>query len=100
MVEGLAAFAGEDFLSADDVSFLQIAHKNAISEFASHIDVIVEAFGFTEYEVNSVFARADRTPYEGLLNVAKQSALTDNTSVRPLLLEARNLWKRYGRAKI
>ncbi|KIW25048.1 uncharacterized protein PV07_10721 [Cladophialophora immunda] len=101
MIEGLAAFAGESYLSAAHVSGLRAAYQDAIAAFATaHADAVVAAFGFTEYELNSVFARADQTPYEGLLDVAKQSELTDNVFIRPTLLKARSLWKKYERAKI
>ncbi|KAJ9608524.1 hypothetical protein H2200_007512 [Cladophialophora chaetospira] len=100
IIEGLAAFAGADFLSRENVSDLRVAHKDAISAFSGDLDAVMEAFGFTEYELNSVFARSDQTPYEGLLEVAKKSELTDNTFIRPTLLEARSLWKKYGRAKM
>lgn len=101
MIEGLAAFVGHDYLSSNDISNLRRAHETAISRFAgAHVDAVVDALGFTEYELNSVFARSDQTPYEGLLEVAKQSEMTDNTFIRPAMLEARNLWKKYGRAKI
>ncbi|KIW96393.1 uncharacterized protein Z519_03462 [Cladophialophora bantiana CBS 173.52] len=100
MVEGLAAFAGEEYLSAEHVASLRLAYQHAISDFATHAHALVEAFGFTEYELNSVFAQSGQTPYEGLLDVAKQSELTDNVFIRPTLLRARSLWKKYGRAKI
>ncbi|EXJ63786.1 hypothetical protein A1O7_00121 [Cladophialophora yegresii CBS 114405] len=100
IVENLAAFAGTDLLSAEDLANLRLAHKDAISIFAGNVDRVVDALGFTEYELNSVFARSSQTPYEGLLEVAKQSELTDNRFVRPMLLEARSLWKQYRRAKI
>ncbi|KIY00219.1 uncharacterized protein Z520_03904 [Fonsecaea multimorphosa CBS 102226] len=100
MVEGLAAFAGEAYLSATQVASLRAAYQDAIAKFASHADTLVAAFGFTEFELGSVFARSSENPYEGLLDVAKQSELTDNTIVRPTLLKARNLWKKYERAKI
>ncbi|OAP58010.1 hypothetical protein AYL99_07100 [Fonsecaea erecta] len=100
MVDGLAAFAGEAYLSADHVASLRAANQLAIATFAKHADTVVHAFGFTEFELNSVFARSSQTPYEGLLEVAQQSELTDNVFVRPTLLRARSLWKKYGRAKI
>ncbi|OCT53160.1 putative peroxisomal acyl-coenzyme A oxidase 1.2 [Cladophialophora carrionii] len=100
IVENLAAFAGTELLSAEDLANLRLAHKAAISVFAREVERVVEAFGFTEYELNSVFARSSQTPYEGLLEVAKQSELTDNRFIRPTLLEARSLWKKYSRAKI
>lgn len=98
MLEGLVAFAGSDYLSSSDVSSLRFAHDTAISTFAKHVDAVIEAFGFTQYELNSVFAQSDQTPYEGLLKEAKQSELTDNAFIRPTLLQARSLWKKHGRA--
>ncbi|OAL26512.1 hypothetical protein AYO20_10081 [Fonsecaea nubica] len=102
MLEGLSAFAGSPYLTTDDVSSLRAAHTTAIARFATggHADALVAAFGFTEFELNSVFARASETPYEGLLDVARRSDLTDNTFVRPTLLKARSLWKKYERAKL
>jgi hypothetical protein len=100
IIESLAAFAGTELLSAEDLANLRLAHKDAISVFTRNVDRVVEAFGFTEYELNSVFARSGQTPYDGLLEVAKQSELTDNHFIRPTLLEARSLWKKYSRAKI
>ncbi len=102
MIEGLVAFVGTDYVSGADVARLRVAHEGAIRTFAAadRVDAVVEALGFTEYELNSVFARSDRDPYEGLLEVARRSELTDNTFIRPTLLEARSLWKKYARSRL
>jgi acyl-CoA oxidase len=100
MVEGLAAFAGQAYLSQADVSSLQRAHEAAIARAAPHIDRLVEALGFTEYELDSAFARGDKTPYEALWQTAKESELNDNAFIRPSLLYARNLWRKFPSSKL
>lgn len=102
MLEGLKGFVGSEYLSEQDIQSLQIAHRGAISSFTQHVDPIIDAFGFTDTELNSIFTQQDRTPYEALWDIARQSQLSDNTSIRPILLHARSLWKKYqgARAKI
>lgn len=95
MLEGLDAFVGSNYLSESDISTLRIAHQTAISSFGQYVDVIVDALGFTESELNSVFARKDQTPYEALWESAKQSELSDNAFIRPILLHARGIWKKH-----
>jgi acyl-CoA oxidase len=100
MVEGLAAFAGQSYLSPAEVSSLRRALEVAVANSAPHIDSLVEALGFTEFELDSVFARGDKTPYEALWEGAKQSELNDNAFIRPSLLYARNLWRKYPSSKL
>jgi hypothetical protein len=95
MLDGLDAFTGTDYLSVDDITHLRSAHRASLFAFTSHVTSIVDAFGFTEFELDSVFARKDKTPYEALWDTAQESALTDNNFIRPELLRARSLWKQY-----
>ncbi|KAF9889040.1 hypothetical protein FE257_008017 [Aspergillus nanangensis] len=95
ILEGLDAFAGTQYLTEEDISGLRKAHASCIASFGDHVSSIVDAFGFTESELNSAFARDNQTPYEALLETAQQSPLTDNRFIRPTILRARNLWKSY-----
>lgn len=99
MIDGLEVFVGSEYLSESDVANLRTAHRAAILSFSNHVKSIVDAFGFTEMELNSVFARKDKTPYEALWEIAQQSDLSDNRTIRPTLLHARSLWKRYPGSK-
>jgi hypothetical protein len=95
MLEGLEAFVGGEYLSRQDILSLRTAHRAAIFSFSGHVDSIVDALGFTEAELNSVFALKDKTPYQALWEIAQHSELSDNRFIRPTLLNARNLWKKY-----
>lgn len=98
-MENLEAFAGTDYLTEDDISHLRNMHRICISSFSDHIYAIVDALGFTETELNSAFAQNNQTPYEALLETAQQSTLSDNHFIRPTVLRARSLWKKYQGAK-
>ncbi|KAH0827731.1 hypothetical protein FOPE_00185 [Fonsecaea pedrosoi] len=95
MLEGLEAFVGSEYLSEKDIQSLRTAHRDAISSFTQCVDPIIEAFGFTDTELNSVFTRKDRTPYEALWDIAQKSQLSDNSLIRPTILRARSLWRNY-----
>lgn len=69
-----------------------------ISLFSNHhhVDSFVEALGFTAMELNSAFAGDQTiTPYEALLETARQSELNDNRFIRPAIARARTMWKKY-----
>jgi hypothetical protein len=102
MAEGLDAFAGAAYLSETDITNLRSAHQASVSSFGAHVDLIVEALGFAESELNSAFARDNQTAYEALLDTAQQSEMSDNRFIRPVVREARTLWKKYqgGQVKL
>ena len=95
-------------LPASQLSSLRAAYDEAINDFAdNHVQTVVEAYGLTEYELDSAFARADQTPYEAIFEGAKRSEMSGE-GVRhlwPLMVETRGLWKKIeeeerGRAKL
>jgi len=95
MLDGVEAFVGIEYLSNHDIANLRTAHRVAIDNFSNHVQKLTDAFWFTEMELNSVFAREAENPYEALWELAQQSDLSDNQSIRPTLLHARSLWKKY-----
>ncbi|GES66337.1 hypothetical protein ATEIFO6365_0013030500 [Aspergillus terreus] len=95
ILESLGAFAGTNYLAQEDISSLRDTHRSCIASFSNHVQSIVDALGFTEIELNSAFARESQTPYEALVETARQSEMTDNRFVRPTILQARKLWKKY-----
>jgi len=95
MLEGLDAFAGTTYISESDISILREVQGQHISSFTLHVDPIINALGFTEMELNSAFAKDNQTPYEALLETAKQSDMNDNNFIRPDIAKARNMWKQY-----
>lgn len=59
------------------------------------MDSVVDAYGFTEYELDSALARTNQTPYEALFEGAERSELSGERMqhLYPLILETRGLWK-------
>ncbi|KAK5952764.1 hypothetical protein OHC33_006357 [Knufia fluminis] len=64
-------------LTQGQLSSLRTAYNDAITDMAdNHVASIIEAWGLTEYEIDSALARSDQTPYEALLDGAKRSEMS------------------------
>ncbi|KAI1612554.1 acyl-CoA dehydrogenase/oxidase C-terminal [Exophiala viscosa] len=75
-------------------NLLAEAYRNAINDLAdSHVARIIDAYGFTEYELDSALARADETPYEALLNGAKKSEMNNMQHLWPMMVDTRRIWR-------
>jgi acyl-CoA oxidase len=90
---------------------LRSAYQSALDHFAGggHVAAIVNAYGLTEYEMDSALARADQTPYEALLEGAKKSEMSGEkmSHLWPMMVDTRRLWQRieeeegsFGKAKL
>ncbi|KAL6248640.1 hypothetical protein RBB50_004895 [Rhinocladiella similis] len=76
-------------------SLLADAYRNALDNLAeNHVAKIIDAYGFTEYELDSALARADQTPYEALLEGAKKSEMNHMQHLWPMMVDTRRIWKR------
>jgi Acyl-CoA oxidase len=95
MVEGLNTFAGHSFITAEDAAYLRLAQEQAIETFGLHVDTILDAYSFTDYETDSNLCKSDRTPYEAIMDVVRKSPLNDTQFMRPTMISARLLWKKY-----
>lgn len=82
---------------------LRSAHDAAIEELASeHLHDIIEGYGFTEYEMDSALARADKTPYEALFEEgAKRSEMSGNgmSHLWPMMVDTRKTFERIQEAR-
>lgn len=82
------------------------AYRSAIKNLATnHVSQIIDAYGFTEYELDSALARADQTPYEALLEGARKSEMNNMQHLWPMMVDTRGIWKeiereRVGKAKL
>ncbi|TKA78007.1 hypothetical protein B0A55_03845 [Friedmanniomyces simplex] len=82
---------------------LRAAHDAAIENIAAnHLASIIVAYGFTEYEMDSALARADKTPYEALFEEgARRSEMSGNSMSHlwPMMVDTRQMWKRIDGAR-
>ena len=84
-------------LTAVQTKLLRSAYDSTIENFAMrHVQELIDAYGFTEYEMDSALARADQTPYEALLDGAKASEMNRMQHMWPTLVDTRNTWKHLG----
>lgn len=84
-------------LSAAQYSALREAYQSALDNFAdNHAAAIIDAYGLTEYEMDSALARADQTPYEALLDGAKRSEMSGEkmSHLWPMMVDTRSIWRR------
>ena len=90
-------------LTRTQLHSLRHAHDAAIEHLASkHLASIIEAYGFTEYELDSALARADKTPYEALFEEgAKASEMSGEgmSHLWPMMVDTRQLWRRVEEEK-
>lgn len=84
-------------LSGPQNSALRDAYQSALDAFAgAHTAAIIDAYGLTEYEMDSALARADQTPYEALLDGAKRSEMSGEkmSHLWPMMVDTRRMWRR------
>ncbi|KAK5175464.1 uncharacterized protein LTR77_000603 [Saxophila tyrrhenica] len=88
---------------------VRLAKASVVDEIATkHIDGIIEAYGFTEFELDSALARPDKNPYEALFEEgAVRSEMSGNgmSHLWPMMVDTRNMWRRIeeekaGKAKL
>ncbi|KAI1940088.1 hypothetical protein LOZ66_002523 [Ophidiomyces ophidiicola] len=70
------------------------AYDQAIETLAMHSKTIIDAYGFTDFEMDSALARPDMDPYEALWQGAKQSEMNNCRDIWPLIVDARKIWGR------
>ena len=93
-------------LSAQQYSALREAYQSALDDFGdNHVASVIDAYGLTEYEMDSALARADQTPYEALLDGAKRSEMSGEkmSHLWPMMVDTRQTWRRMeeeGKAKL
>jgi acyl-CoA oxidase len=84
-------------ISSTAILALRSAYDIAIADFADndHAAALVDAWGLTEYELDSALARADKTPYEALWEGAKGSEMSGEKmrEVWGVMVNARGVWK-------
>ncbi|KAK7906284.1 hypothetical protein LTR67_001010 [Exophiala xenobiotica] len=82
-------------LTQQQRKLLAEAYRTAIDDLAEkHVAKIIEAYGFTEYELDSALARADQTPYEALLDGARKSEMNNMQHLWPMMVDTRRIWRR------
>ena len=90
-------------LSQSQRKSLRLANSAVIEDFKSnHLADVIEAYGFTEYEMDSALARSDKEPYEALFEEgAKRSEMSGNgmSHLWPMMVETRQMWKRIEEEK-
>ncbi len=78
------------------------AYDDAIEELSNHAKEIVDAYGFTEWELDSALAKPNVTPYEALFKGAQASELNfqhlDEKTVAAII-STRNVWKDFQQEK-
>lgn len=96
-------------LSQPQHNSLRLAKAAAITDFkTNHLAEIIDAYGFTEYELDSALARSDTEPYESLFQEgAVRSEMSGNgmSHLWPMMVDTRQMWKRIeeekaGKAKL
>ncbi|KMP01882.1 acyl-coenzyme A oxidase 1 [Coccidioides immitis RMSCC 2394] len=75
------------------------AYDQAIETLAEHSKSIIEAYGFTDFEMDSALARPDMDPYEALWQGARQSEMNNFREIWPLIVDARKIWRRLEEEK-
>ena len=89
-------------LSLDQQKLLREAYAEALEDYATnHVASIIDAYGLTEYELDSALAKADQTPYEALLEGAKRSEMSGAgmSHLWPIMVDTRQIWKRLEEEK-
>ncbi|KAK5533776.1 hypothetical protein LTR23_009028 [Exophiala sp. CCFEE 6169] len=82
-------------LTQQQRKLLAEAYRTAIDDLAEkHVAKIIEAYSFTEYELDSALARADQTPYEALLDGARKSEMNNMQHLWPMMVDTRRIWRR------
>jgi acyl-CoA oxidase len=81
---------------------LSSAYDEALNDLAeNHAATIIDAYGLTEYELDSALAKSDQSPYEALFEGAKRSEMSGANMAHlwPLMVETRQLWNKIAESK-
>ncbi|KAI9220900.1 acyl-CoA dehydrogenase/oxidase C-terminal [Blastocladiella britannica] len=73
LLKDLGDFTEDGYFSQQQVKLLRAAHKTALGDMLKDAVGLVEAFGYSDYELDSTLGRSDGRVYEALL----QKALDD-----------------------
>ena len=96
-------------LSQPQYKTLRLAKSAAIESLTQkHLADIIEAYGFTEYELDSALARSDTEPYQALFEEgAVRSEMSGNgmSHLWPMMVDTRQMWRKIeeqkaGKAKL
>jgi acyl-CoA oxidase len=87
-------------LSPDQRTWLKRAFDDAIEELDKYVKTIIDAYGFTEWEMDSALAKKDKSPYEALWEGAKNSEMNNLLHLRPLIISTREIWKEFAPPKL
>jgi acyl-CoA oxidase len=78
---------------------LRAAYDEALDDLAgNHVGTIIDAYGLTEYELDSALAKSDQSPYEALFEGAKRSEMSgaSMSHLWPMMVDTRKLWDKIG----
>jgi acyl-CoA oxidase len=84
-------------LSSDQQKHLRSVYASALEDLANnYVATIIDAYGLTEYELDSALARSDQTPYEALFEGARKSEMSGRqmSHLWPMMVDTRQTWKR------
>jgi acyl-CoA oxidase len=89
-------------LSLGQQKLLREAYASALDDYAkNYVAQLIDAYGLTEYELDSALARSDQTPYEALFEGAKRSEMSGAgmSHLWPMMVETRQIWKKVEEEK-
>lgn len=84
-------------LSPSMQKHLRSAYASALDDLAyNHVAAIIDAYGLTEYELDSALARSNQTPYEALFEGAQKSEMSGRqiSHLWPMMVDTRQTWKK------
>ncbi|KIW94371.1 uncharacterized protein Z519_04347 [Cladophialophora bantiana CBS 173.52] len=85
-------------LTAAHRASLRLAYDAVIVEVAEkHAQNVINAYGFTEFELDSALARSDQSPYEALLDGAQKSEMNHMQHLWLMMVDTRKMWKQAQR---
>ncbi|KAK2779476.1 hypothetical protein FQN53_001372 [Emmonsiellopsis sp. PD_33] len=92
-------------LTASQRASLSSASDTAIEKLSGYSKGIIDAYGFTEFEMDSALARSKMDPYQALFEGARNSEMNNMRDFWPEIVDARKIWGRLdeqekGRAKL
>ena len=90
-------------LSQSEHKSLRLAKSAAIQSLTTkHLEDIIQAYGFTEYELDSALARSDKEPYQALFEEGAQRSEMSGSGMShlwPMMVDTRQMWKRIEAGK-
>jgi acyl-CoA oxidase len=82
---------------------LRLAKSAVVEDLAAnYLQSIVEAYGFTEFELDSALARSEKDPYEALFEEgAVRSEMSGNgmSHLWPMMVDTRSIWRKIEQEK-